>query len=109
HRAERDTAPLVDLRGDAESDRDDVLVQELAHRSLEPVEQGVFALDRRGVLLVSMNGAVAADESGQDLRPADVHTDHLGFQGRRLPKTAGCRPETSPTASTAAAARRAKL
>jgi hypothetical protein len=34
---------------------------------------------------VADHHAVAGDETREDLRPPDVHTDHLGFHGRRLP------------------------
>ena len=76
---------LVDLRRDPEADCDDALVEELADGRLEAVEQRVLVLDRRRVLTVADHRSVAGDQTGQDLRPADVHTDHLGIQGRRLP------------------------
>ena len=77
--------PLVDPRRDAEADRDDALVEQLAHGGLEAVEQRLLGVERRRVLAVREHRPVALDDAGEDLRPADVDADHVGSHGRRLP------------------------
>ena len=46
HRADRDPGALVDPRRDPEPDRDHVVVEQLAHGGLEPVEERLLGFER---------------------------------------------------------------
>ena len=100
HRPDRRPGSLVDPRRDAEADRDDALVEQLADRGLEPVEELVLRFERGRVLAVRGDRPVAADDAGEDLRPADVDTDHVGHHGRGYP-IAASGPEASQTDTSA--------
>jgi hypothetical protein len=78
---------LVDARGNAEAERGDPLAEEFLDGLIEPGQQRLLRFHRRRLLASPLHGSVAADDPGQDLRPADVDSDHAlrRRHGRRLP------------------------
>ena len=116
--------------GTPKHDGADPLVEQVADGGVEPVQERILGLERRRVLAVTQHRPVALDDTGEDLRPTDVDPDHGLSHGGGYPNagvgtrdaarpslpparplpvprlryvTAGCRPERSPTGSTAAA------
>ena len=113
HGLERAARALVDPRRDPEAER-------LRHRALRGAAPRPSRRARRaarparsaslGRSMRAPERAVARDDRGEDLRPADVDPDDPRLlQNARVPYAAGCRhpAERSPTASTGAGARRA--
>ena len=83
-RAPHDAGALVDLRRNAEPERDDALVEQSLDRIVERGEHLILRLDRRRGLTVPLDAALRVDEAGEDLRPANVHADHPGFGHSRI-------------------------
>ena len=74
----RDAVPvaLVDLRRNAEAERGDVVVARARRSSSRsPSSDVLLRRDRRRRLAVALDRAVAVDEAGEDLRPAEVDAD----------------------------------
>ena len=59
----------------------DALVEQLPDGGLEPVEERLLGLERASAYSRCADRAVARDEAGEDLRPADVDTDHVVTTG----------------------------
>jgi hypothetical protein len=75
---------LVDLRGKPEAEREDAVVANRAHGFVEPLEQRLLRFQRSRRLAMSLHVPVAVDETGEDLRPAEVDSDHAFVHRRRI-------------------------
>jgi LCP family protein required for cell wall assembly len=79
HRSLDPPGLLVDARGDPEAERDDRVVQELFDGRVEAGEHGVLRLERSRRLAPLLHGAVARNDTGEDLGSAQVDADDTGF------------------------------
>ena len=68
---------LVDRRRHAESDRADLVLEQLRHGRLELANDGFLGVLRRCALVAADDLPVPRDDAGEDFRAAEVNADRL--------------------------------
>ena len=85
-RAENPPRPALEVRGNAEPDRPDAVVEHRLHGVVERLQHGFLGGFRAVLLVMPVDDSLPIDETGADLRPAHVDSDHEGSaHGRGLP------------------------
>ena len=77
HALDDDAARLVDRRRDSEADCSDRLVQQCGHGRLELGDHALLRILGRRALVPADDAPVAGDDTGQDLRAAEVDPDRM--------------------------------
>ena len=85
-RAEDSSRPALEIRGNAKPDRPDGVAEHRVHGVVERLEHGLLGGSRTVLLVTQVDDSLPIDDSGADLRPAHVDSDHEGSaHGRGLP------------------------
>ncbi len=85
-RAENATGAPFEIRGNAEADRPDRVSENRVDGFVERLQKGFLGGFRTLLLVTMMDDSLPIDDTGADLRPANVNSDHEGSgHGRGLP------------------------
>ena len=77
-RAEDSSRPALEIRGNAKPDRPDGVAEHRVHGVVERLEHGLLGGSRTVLLVTQVDDSLPIDDSGADLRPAHVDSDHEG-------------------------------